>query len=100
MRKAEAVEHGPGAMAWLWLAGTANLTPCVESPLWFAACVSLTAAFASRTRLPASEQNRLPRTPPRLFAVMLRTTLPRSTCSPSRFNDSPSSVRFSTLQMR
>ena len=31
---------------------------------------------------------------------MLRTTLPRSTCSPSKLSDSPSSVRFSTLQMR
>src|SRR5919204_2602799 len=73
--------------------GTAILAPLVARPLLCTARVRRAADFASFTFAPASEQKRLPRTPPSESAVIVRCTLSRWTINPNRLRSSGPSVR-------
>ena len=88
-------------MAWAWLVGTAKPMPFVASPLAWATCVSVRAfAMVASLTLPlAREQNSRPRMPPCELAVIVSTTLLKSTCSPSRFRDNVSSCRVRIWQI-
>src|SRR4051812_36857928 len=83
-----------------WYSGTVICTPFVERLLWCTSFVRRFACAASPTLAWASEQKRLPSTPPRELAVIVKCTRSRCTSSPSNERSSFWIVRLRIGQSR